>query len=415
MEKKSKNIFESKIYRDENFKVRKKKIIIFLSQPIDKRNIQRFGYYSLKKKFQVQIWNISGLFNKNINKVYGKKSQIHIDNKNYVEVNSYFQVLKLIKNLKKIYFVDCTTYSSILFGLIQKYLVLRGSKKISVTSCFLPAEIHMSKKEKLINILFNKRSNPLIGVMNLMINYILNKLAKFFYPMPNYSFISGLKEKLNYSTKTKIVYSHCFDYDLFLLENKKKNKSKNSNYALFIDNMIFDHPEILISKKYYKDPAEKNYFLDLKRFFYDINKKFNYKIFLAIHPRSNNSYKKKIKNIFKENYFKIVEDNTAKFIKKSKLVISHNSSAIQFAILWKKPIIFCHHSKMQSYIKKYITGLSSALKKRSYDIQTVKFSILKKDFQVIDKNYNNYIKNYIQSSKSSKLSTWEKFYETLKK
>ena len=394
--------------------MQKKKIIIFLSQPIDKRNLQRFGYYSLKKKFQVQIWNISGLFNKNINKVFGKKSQIHIDNKNFIEVNSYFQILNLIKNLKKIYFVDCTTYSSILFGLIQKYLVFIGSKKISVTSCLLPAEIHMSKRDKLIDILINKKSNSIIGVTNLIINYILNRLVKFFYPIPNYSFITGLKERLNYSSKTKIVYSHCFDFDLFLKENKKKDKSTYSDYALFIDPITFDHPELLVNKNYYKDPAEKKYFLDLKRFFFYINKKFNYKIFIAIHPRSNNLYKKKIKNIFKENYFKITEGHTAKFIKKSKLVISHNSSAIQLAILWKKPIIFCHHDKMQSYNKKYIAGLSSALKKRSYDIETAKFSILKKDLKVIDKNYDNYIKNYIQSSKNSKLSSWEKFYEILK-
>ena len=83
--------------------MQKKKIIIFLSQPIDKRNLQRFGYYSLKKNFQVEICNISWMFNKNIKKVYGKKSQIYINNKNFLEVNSYYQTLKLIKNLKKIY------------------------------------------------------------------------------------------------------------------------------------------------------------------------------------------------------------------------------------------------------------------------------------------------------------------------
>ena len=394
--------------------MQKKKIIIFLSQPIDKRNLQRFGYYSLKKNFQVEIWNISGLFNKNINKVYGKKSQIYINNKNFLEVNSYYQTLKLIKNLKKIYFVDCTTYKSFLFGLIQKYLVLRGARKINVTSCLLPEEIHMSKKEKLIDILFNK-SNSIKGVINLIFNYISNILTNFFYPIPNYSFISGLKEKLNYSPKTKIVYSHCFDYDLFLQENKKKKKLSYSNYALFIDAITFDHPELFFNKNYNKDPIEKKYFSDLKRFFNDLNKKFNYKILIAIHPRSNNLYKNKLKKIFKEKNFKIIDGQTAKFIKKSKLVISHNSSAIQLAILWKKPIIFCHHNKMKEYNKKYIAGLSSTLKKRSYDIETAKFSIMKKDFQVIDKHYNNYIKNYIHSSKNSKLSTWEKFYEIFKK
>ena len=68
---------------------------------------------------------------------------------------------------------------------------------------------------------------------------------------------------------------------------------------------------------------------------------------------------------------------------------------------------------MKEY-NKAIAGLSSTLKKRSYDIETAKFSILKR-FSVIDKHYNNYIKNYIQSSKHSKLSTWEKFYEIFKK
>ena len=102
----------------------------------------------------------------------------------------------------------------------------------------------------------------------------------------------------------------------------------------------------------------------MKRFFYDLNKKFNYKILIAIHPRSNYLYKNKLKKIFKEKNFKITEGRTAEFIKKSKLVISHNSSAIQLAILWKKPIIFCHHDKMQEYNKKYISGLSSALKKK---------------------------------------------------
>ena len=64
----------------------------------------------------------------------------------------------------------------------------------------------MSKKEKLIDILFNK-SNSITGVISLIFNYISNILTKFFYPIPNYSFISGLKEKLSYSPKTKIVYS----------------------------------------------------------------------------------------------------------------------------------------------------------------------------------------------------------------
>ena len=135
---------------------------------------------------------------------------------------------------------------------------------------------------------------------------------------------------------------------------------------------------------------------------------------IALHPRTPINYKKKIKKVFNEKYVKIVDKETPKYIKNSSLVISHNSSAIQLAILWKKPIIFCHHIEMLAYIKKYISGLSSELKKKSFELGNDKFKILKKDFKVIDKHYNSYIKNYIQSSKNSQLSSWEKFSEIFK-
>jgi len=72
-----------------------------------------------------------------------------------------------------------------------------------------------------------------------------------------------------------------------------------------------------------------------------------------------------------KNIFQIIENETAKYIKKSSLVISHNSSAIQLAILWKKPIIFCHHNKMQDYNKRYISGLATALKKKVLTLKMV--------------------------------------------
>ena len=53
-------------------KKHKKKVIIFLSQPIDKRNIKRFGYYTLKKNFDVKIYDISSLLNSEIDRVYKK-------------------------------------------------------------------------------------------------------------------------------------------------------------------------------------------------------------------------------------------------------------------------------------------------------------------------------------------------------
>ena len=75
----------------------KKKIIIFLSQAIDERNLKRFGYYSLKKKFQVQFLDLSGIFNKRIKKTYVKKNEKNKNDNSFVIIDSYFQLLSFLK------------------------------------------------------------------------------------------------------------------------------------------------------------------------------------------------------------------------------------------------------------------------------------------------------------------------------
>jgi len=91
-----------------------------------------------------------------------------------------------------------------------------------------------------------------------MFNYLKVRFINILYPAPNFAFISGLKESNRYSKKTKILPSHCFDYDLFLNENKKKSLLSKNKFALFIDALTFDHPELSIDNIYNIDLVEKN-------------------------------------------------------------------------------------------------------------------------------------------------------------
>ena len=73
----------------------KKKIIFFLSQSIDKRNIKRFGYNKLSKYFDCQLWDISNLFFSK-NKMYQNK--IFYDKKNFLLIKNNFDFInKAIK------------------------------------------------------------------------------------------------------------------------------------------------------------------------------------------------------------------------------------------------------------------------------------------------------------------------------
>ena len=80
----------------------------------------------------------------------------------------------------------------------------------------------------------------------------------------------------------------------------------------------------------------KKYYKSLKKFFDLIEQNLNTKVIIATHPRSNyknlNSFFGKRKTI---NYKK-----TNDFISRSLAVISYTSTAMNFAIIHNKPIIF---------------------------------------------------------------------------
>ena len=112
---------------------KKKEIIFFLSQAISSRNLNRLGYFELKKHFNVKFIDLTLLFNvKNENRKFIRNS------KTLFKVNSWDELKKKIG--KKIFFIDLTTYNSLNFILLQKYLIKNGSIKIHITPATLPTK-----------------------------------------------------------------------------------------------------------------------------------------------------------------------------------------------------------------------------------------------------------------------------------
>jgi hypothetical protein len=390
--------------------MKKKEIIFFLTEAINKRNLERLGYLRLKKNFDIKFIDLTILLNKK--KLFIKKNNFKniTKKKIFLKVKSWDSLKKEIK--KKVFFIDFTTQNSLKFILLQKYLVKKGSKKIHLTSSILPNNIFFSIKKKFYS--FIKNLN-LYGLIKQLLIFVRHRVLRKLSVDPHYALICGNTQRNFFSKETKIIESHSLDYDRYLKVNSKKKMINKKRYNVFIDQMMFAHPDGRDNKLMFDKKKEIIYLKELKNFFIYINKKYKKKIIFNFHPRSTAKHKMNIKKIINLKFCKFQEwEKTDISIKNSDLVMGHTSSAFQFAILWRKPIIFLTHSIFSDYNKKYIEGISSEIKSKplNFDSNNLSLPSIKELNRVNRKIYDKYIYNYIAIDKSKK-DTWEKLIKLI--
>mgnify|MGYP001290115798 FL=1 len=144
----------------------------------------------------------------------------------------------------------------------------------------------------------------------------------------------------------------------------------------------------------YRLENSKNILESLDRFFSSFEKTSNFKIQVAKHPREEENFKSPI---YKNNKRFALKYLTGELVKSSKLVITTMSSAISYAILFKKPILFIvtnEHFKNISLINstkaisKYLkSDLINVDSNKDYKINLIIKHQTKKRYNYITKNY----------------------------
>lgn len=177
------------------------------------------------------------------------------------------------------------------------------------------------------------------------------------------------------------IYFYNMNYENFI--NVKKNYKTKKHY-LFLDENFVHHPDIKIGKVK-NIPKPDIYYNQLIFWFNILNKTSDKKVLIAAHPTT------------KKNYFKghpIVFNKTVDFIKKSNLIILHHSSAIDFAILFKKNLLFITSDEINRISDgKYIFELAKYFKTKPINISNnFDNKLLNKYIVKYANNKNLYIK-----------------------
>ena len=314
-----------------NNKFCKNKKIIFYNP----KSFKELNNFLIKNQFFL-INNISAkLYHLRIHLLLNKKNifQVSIDNLGILS-SYYIDNWKSVNLNKKIYFLYFKKFSF----LVHKLLIIFGFiKTIDI--------LYLARKD-----VFKKYS------LSFFRKFPLNKRYKKFIP-----------------TRSRQI------------NLDKKNQSED--FITYID-MNFNHGDIQM-RNVNNNNKQKKIFLDnLRDYFFHLEQKMKKKVVLCLHPSSN---KLEYQKIFKE--FKIVKYKTEAYLLKSYVVLFHESSITNLAILMNKKIIHLLTKNLGTYFYERSKIFSKNFNFVTHDLERPKPSINKLFINQLNLNVRNYQKS----------------------
>jgi len=246
----------------------------------------------------------------------------------------------------------------------------------------------------------------------------LEKIKKFIFyrssmsmlmiQYPEFIFTGGYMSLINYKPpigkKTKIIWGHTLDYDLYLEDLRKSANIKlnEKDYVVFCDEYLPLHPEY-IRDNINPPITPEVYYPIMNKLFYKIEKETGLEVIIAAHPRSK----------YEEHpdYFngrKVIRGKTMELIRDSEYVLMHGSTAVNFAVLYHKPLLFLNMVNIQqSDWYRTCTVFSSELNKRFINIDSDYEIDWDKELQIDEEAYENYKEKYIKRKNSKNEYFWQ--------
>jgi len=395
------------------------RLTFIIFHPLTERDYVRYGIKkAIEKNYQVEILDCFSLYHPKKN-----RHLLQPEIKKNLKISYISNIFDLKNKLNKYNNNDAVIVlypQGAIFNLIIKMLNILKVTAISVNAGVIPVPKAIRDESILKSILrvigaysFRKIFTIVMSRFIQFLSYVIlqPKVTYFFYGGKY-----GLENASKVLKKAKnLVSLHCFDYDLYIdQENIDKHytkKLKTNKYAVFIDQNIFADPDIYLwgDSKKIKNKDKKDYYLQLNKLFNEIEKKFNYQIYIAAHPRADYSYDS---SCF--NSRRIIYKDTINLIKYSELCILNYSTAVNFAILYKKPIIIAEPHALKNISSKQINEFSGAFSKAlKIDKLVIKSdTIVEVNLPIVnEKIYSKYIASYIKEANSQEDYFWNCVYK----
>lgn len=378
-----------------------KRIIFLVVSPFNLRDYQRFGIEILQQNdFKLKVWDITPILHPVFYNSYSPPDPFDYEGLTlFAKKNELYNKISFLKSSDFVINIVPYNFKSLwIYRALSKsgadYAVFMANALPSINHGKLKLLIYLKKVKKLFQISPKKAWE--IFFPRLPFRWFGVKSAKIC--------LAGGEKCLVYhyptGTNTEILWAHTLDYDLYLEEKNKHFTEKP--IAVFIDEYVPFHPDYIYMGVEPYVSADK-YYPPLNKIFKHIETQLGLEVIIAAHPRSH--YESH------PDYFegrKCIRGQSVKLIRESKLVLSHSSTALNFANLFYKPILFITSSELnRSYQGPFIKEMANRFGKKPIFID--KNNDIDWEFELtVNKNhYNNYRRDYIKTKHSEDLPFWQ--------
>lgn len=210
--------------------------------------------------------------------------------------------------------------------------------------------------------------------------------------------LSNIKPTVN--DRTDVLWIHSLDFDIYL--NNTEDNREERNIAVFLDEYYPFHHDEIFSGIPHATTADE-YYPILCRFFDYIEKELNLEVVVAAHPRSH--YEKML-DFFQGR--RVIRGKTVDLVKGAKLVILHSSNSLNFAVLYRKPMVFITTDRLDgSRNGKIIRQWASNFNKTPINISRKIDTDLKSEMWICEEYYKKYTHNFIKAEGTEELPFWQ--------
>ena len=383
-----------------------KRIVYLIESPFNKRDYDRYGFEILQENgFRVEVWDCTPYLRPQVHKKVVVPDPIDYD-RHY----QFFSIKETAASLKRL-FTDTIIICLVVYNLLS-YRLFQAITSARIPYCVFTGSRFPSLKarngllllsEKMKSISLKKVINR--AYMAIPLRYLRLRCASF-------ALVTGGKSdpKLNkmIGDSTEIILTHSFDYDIYL-SLIKHDIEDNGNFALFLDEYLPFHSDYVYHNLHPFSSAER-YYPPLREYFDYFESKYKLEVIIAGHPRSNYDQH--------PDYFngrKVVRGHTAELVKRSKIVFLHCSTAVNFAVLFKKPTVFITSDSLNgSGYEAFIYSLASCFGKKPININR-KNEYECEDFFHFDEGlYSRYKNQHIKVEGSEEKFSWQIFADRIK-